>query len=180
MPLDDIRDIKPPIGFGGEYILLIVFTLLVALAVLVYFYYWRKRRKKLIIKIAQKATKLPYQIAFEALAKLKVENLVKEGKIKEYYFRLSDIIRCYIEDRFEIRASEMTTEEFLDSLRNSQVITGMHKNLVKEFLNLCDIVKFARYGPTAEECDQSFASAERLVRETKTLEEKKEEEVLSR
>jgi len=167
MNLEDIRDIKPPVGFRANSDFLIIAAIIIALAALVFLIRFFKKRlekkKDQILNLPKPA----HQIALEALEALSEENLSASGKIKEYYFRLSDIIRRYIEERFEIRAPEMTTEEFLTFLRNSGTLSGAHKNLVKEFLNLCDIVKFANYGPTQKEIDESFAAAVKLVQETK-------------
>jgi hypothetical protein len=109
----------------------------------------------------------PYEIAFDALNALKAEDLPGRGKIKEYYIRLSDIIRHYIEERFTIRAPEMTTDEFLFNLKDQPVLSGPHKNLLKEFLREADMVKFARYGPSSTEIDNSFSAAWRFVEETR-------------
>jgi len=73
-----------------------------------------------------------------------------------------------------VRAPEMTTEEFFAALRGSEILSAAHKNLLKDFLALCDIVKFARYGPTTDEIDRSYDAAKRFVDETKESEELKE------
>ena len=71
-----------------------------------------------------------------------------------------------------MKAPEMTTEEFLFSLKNSGGLSITHKNLLKEFLNLCDAVKFAKYGPTEKEISQSFDIAKAFIDETKQPEAK--------
>ena len=80
----------------------------------------------------------------------------------------------YIENRFKLRAPEMTTEEFLDSLKQTDALTAKHKELLAEFLNLCDIVKFAKFGPSITEIEESFNSARRFVEETRPAEDSKE------
>ena len=87
--------------------------------------------------------------------------------IKEIYIELSDIVRHYLENRFILRAPEMTTEEFLDKLKDTDMLSYDQKILLKDFLFHCDLVKFARYGPTEKEIDSSFKSAENLVDQTK-------------
>jgi len=163
----DIRDIKPPIFFTTNLaILLILAIILLAIFLLLagFFAYKRLKEKR---RMKGLTPKLPHERAYEALDALKAKNLIKEGKVKEFYFELSNIIRRYIEDRFSVRAPEMTTEEFLSFLRNLDLFSGVHKNLLKEFLNLCDIVKFAKYGPTEKEIESNLSSAFRLVDETK-------------
>lgn len=170
---DELRDIKPPVFFSRSYLFLIIILVLIILAALVVLVrYFLKRLKKKETIFCQ-PLKPAHELAYEALAALKLK---EKGKIKEYYSELSDIVRHYIENRFEIRAPEMTTEEFLFSLRGSADLTGAHKNLLKEFLSHCDMVKFAKYGPSTQEIEDSFTAAKRLVDETKienlTIQEK--------
>ena len=168
---DDIRDIKPPVYFKANHLFLIILLTVLILAILVLLIKFLLEKIKKSKEDSLHVLKSPHQVAYEALQALKDKNLPAQGRIKDYYFELSVIARRYIENRFSIRAPEMTTEEFLFALRNSGILTGEHKNLVKEFLNLCDIVKFAKYGPTQREIEESFNAAKRLVDETKMVEE---------
>lgn len=163
---DDIRDIKPPVYFPTNYLLFIIIGIIVVLAAIVFLGLFLKKTREKRCKKPLPPEKTAHQIARESLAALSSENLPEAGRIKEYYFRLSDIIRRYIEDRFMIKAPEMTTEEFLFSLGDATWFSAGHKDLLKEFLNLCDIVKFAKYGPTRKEIDASFSVADRFVEET--------------
>lgn len=164
---DELRDIKPPVFFPRNYLFLIIILVLIILAGLVVLIrYFLKRLKKKEVTVSQ-LPRPAHELAYEALEALKFKDLPSKGKIKEYYIELSDIARHYIENRFEIRAPEMTTEEFLFSLKDSVDLTGAHKNLLKEFLSHCDMVKFAKYGPSSQEMNDSFAAAKRLVDETK-------------
>lgn len=170
--IQDIRDIRPPVYFPANYSLLIAIAAVIALVALFFL-------GRAFLKImrergpgpAAPAPKSAHQIALEALLALQAKNLPGAGKIKEYYFELSDIIRHYLEGRFNIRAPEMTTEEFLYFLRDSQSLYPAHKEMLREFLTLCDIVKFARYGPTGIEIKNSFDAAVKLVNETKGIAE---------
>jgi len=162
----DIRDIKPPLFFPQDFLFLIVIGGIIVLAAIIFLVMFLRKRLK---RQAEKPIPPPRpadQIALEALVALKAKNLPGLGKSKEYYFELSDIARRYIEDRFSLKAPEMTTEEFLSSLRIQAAFSGAHKNLLKEFLTLCDIVKFAKYGPSPKEIDESFNAAVKLVEET--------------
>ena len=172
MTIENIKDIKPPVSFPANHFLLIaaaVVAILAGLAFLVYFL--RKRFKKELVKPSL-PPKPAHQVAYEALAALRAKDLPGQGKVKQYYIELSSIARHYLENRFGIRAPEMTTEEFLSTLRVSEDLRGAHKNLLKEFLNHCDIVKFAGYGPRREEIEESFGAAKALVDETKIAEER--------
>ena len=70
----------------------------------------------------------------------------------------------------------MTTEEFMIALKASPEVASEHKKLLKEFLSHCDMVKFAKYGPTPLEMVDSFNSALNLVEQTRLVEEEEEEE----
>ena len=162
----DIRDIKAPLGIPSIYAIF-VFFLLAILAILLItagVLYIRKRqvREKSFVRV-----KTPYEIAYERLRELAEAHLPEKGKIKEYYIELSGIIRYYLEARFNLRAPEMTTEEFLVKLRTEDELIPEHKNLLREFLSHSDLVKFARYGPSVREIDLSFKSAKRLIDQTK-------------
>ncbi|MFH0732366.1 MAG: hypothetical protein V2A72_05545 [Candidatus Omnitrophota bacterium] len=168
----DIKDIKPPIlrhpaSLPKNYFLLFVVAALLLAAILLFMRYLRKRKLKAQTQNSVQIKRPAHEIAYEALQALKLKNLPGQGRIKEYYIELSWIARIYIENRFNIRAPEMTTEEFLFFLRESEVLSGAHKNLLKEFLTLCDIVKFAKYAPLQNQIDDSFDAAKRLVDETK-------------
>lgn len=164
-----LKDIKPPQDFPVNYLLLkILGGVIVALLVFFLIKYLRQRFARgpaAAVSPPQSA----YTVAMEALAALRAKGLWAEGRVKELYVELSDIVRRYLESRFSVRAPEMTTEEFLYSLRESGELSGARKNLLKEFLQHCDLVKFAKYGPTEQEAEESFTAAERLVRETAAL-----------
>jgi len=160
----DIIDIRGPVDLPGgfPFRLLAILALLVIAAV---------AAKFLIKKFGGKERVLPprpaHEIAYDDLRDLKMRGLPGQGRIKEYYIALSFIVRQYLENRFALRAPEMTTEEFLIAAKNRGEFSSELKALLKDFLLHCDLVKFAKYGPTPTEMDLSFESAKRLVDQTK-------------
>jgi hypothetical protein len=82
---------------------------------------------------------------------------------------VSDVIRVYLEERFDLHAPDRTTEEFLDELRNSSRLREDHKALLENFLMKCDLVKFAREEPSEPELRGLLDSAERLIDETREV-----------
>ncbi len=165
---EDIRDIKGLFTRSrriGE-LLAVLFGVLAVAAVVVF---WMRKRKIAAIEAASRVRPAD-EIAYERLRELKAKHFPEKGMVKEYYIRLSEIVRHYLEDRFSFRAPEMTSEEFLASLRDSSKLRIEHKELLREFLSHCDMVKFAKYGPTPLEMLDSFGSAERLVDQTRPLE----------
>jgi len=173
MPQDLLRDIKGPVFFKADYTLLIVLAAAVLITALIFlgiFFYKKFKQNRSTDKKLPK--KPAHEIAYEALQNLKDRNLPAFGTVKQYYSELSDIIRVYIENRFNINAPEMTTEEFLYTLKDSSELLTSHKNLLKEFMTLSDIVKFAKYGPSDEEINNSFDAAKKFVDETKEISKK--------
>jgi hypothetical protein len=110
-----------------------------------------------------------HETAFKALQELTNKAYIKTGKVREYYFELSDIVRHYVENRFQLRAPEMTTEEFLATLKDSKILNAEQKILLKDFLSHCDMVKFAKYLPDEKESESSYESAKRFIDETKEV-----------
>ena len=158
----DIKDIKPPLYLARGLWFLIALAVIIICGFIAY----------LLLKsnsAGQKALAAPtaHEIAYGALQDLEESGLVKQGLVKEYFFRLSFIVRQYLENRFDLRAPEMTTEEFLVSMKGSDRPSGSIKDLLKDFLERSDMVKFAKYGPTAQEILGAFDAAKRLIDETK-------------
>ena len=94
------------------------------------------------------------------------EALAIIGQPKEFCIMVSDTLRWYLEERFDFHAPERTTEEFLNELRDTELLTRDQKDSLVEFLNRCDLVKFARYEPGEPELRDLHAAAVRLVEET--------------
>ena len=109
----------------------------------------------------------PHEIAYARLKELVDMDLIAQGKLDEFYVRLSDIIRRYIEDRFGLHAPEMTTEEFLAEARSGETLARKDTGLLDEFLGHCDLVKFAKHRPTDEEIRKGFESAKAFIAGTK-------------
>jgi hypothetical protein len=132
------------------------------------FLFLRRRRKAGLVRIYKPA----HEIAYERLRVLVKDDLIKAGRIKEFYERISDILRHYIEHRFELRAPERTTEEFLIELASMDVLAEPDKRRLADFLSHCDLVKFARYNPTTKQIQRTFNLVKDFVETTKSDERK--------
>jgi len=164
----DVRDIRPPVVikknyFRLYYIVAIVFGVLAIAGAIMLFLYRKKQREVEFVPEPLSA----HQIAYNELESLRALKLISEGRIKEYYYRLSNIVRCYIESRFKLMAPERTTEEFLAEMTVTDRLAEEHKELISNFLEHCDTVKFAAYGPDIREIENAFNSAIKLVDETR-------------
>jgi len=135
------------------------------------FVVWFILRQKRIVELVH-IFKPAHEIAYERLRVLVRDDLIKAGRIREFYQRISDILRHYIEHRFELKAPERTTEEFLFELRDADVLCQSDKDSLAEFLRHCDLVKFAKHNPTAEQIQRTFDLVKEFIEKTKSDERK--------
>jgi hypothetical protein len=171
----DIIDIKPPIHVPVSFQEIwpwLVLGLLGLLFMLGIIYFIKKRKKsEPIIQIRKKPVLPPHQIALDALESLKRKKLWQSGKIKSYHTELTDIVRRYIENRFDIQAIEMVTFEILVAMQRT-VATDEAKEKLKEMLELADLVKFAKEKPLPDDEEKSMKYAINFINDTIHLIEK--------
>ena len=137
---------------------LVAAVVVIALAVVVVLLLRRRKRRPV-----EPRRRTPEEIAQEALALLLAENLPARGLVKEFYLRLTGIVRQYVEDTTGIRAPEQTTEEFLRDMR-SRAVFPLHRSArLAEFLEAADLVKYAGQQPEERQIDQAVARAHEFV-----------------
>jgi hypothetical protein len=161
----DIRDIKPPeeVPFDWRPIAVgAAAVLIVALLGAGLFYFLNRPRRQRVLP-----PQLPHEAAIAALNRLRARHLIDEGKFEEYYVQLSAIVRRYLEDRFHLRAPEMTTEEFLAAAAGDGRLIQPHRRLLGDFLSQADLVKFARHLPSLDDSEGAYTAARRFVEETR-------------
>ena len=166
LTLADIRNVAP---LPRRYNLTLLWIAVVAGALLLAVIVWlikRKRTAALLKRIFQPA----HELAYQRLHRLEQEDLIAAGRVKEFYGRVSGILRHYIEDRFEIKAPEQTTEEFLAETRTTDRLTTIQGKMLHEFLVHCDQVKFARYAPSAAETNKTFTLTREFIDATRAAE----------
>ena len=143
---------------------LLGFALLATL--LVKLFWGRKKDEEIAV---EKEIIIPaHKKALTALQSLKNEELWQSGNIKKYQSELTDIVRRYLEDRFDINALEMTTDEISRALRNKDFDTK-HSVTLQRILTIADLVKFAKATPpleiNAEFMDEAVAFVESTKKE---------------
>lgn len=89
------------------------------------------------------------------------------AEVEAFYVGVSQVLRVYLEQRFGLHAPERTTEEFLRELESGDGLARRHRSELERFLSQCDMVKFAKVVPSAEEHDRTFALAEAFVDSTR-------------
>ena len=158
-----LRDIKPPVDIPSGWAWLGWVTGALALAALLFWawWYWQKRRAQ--------APAIPVVPPHVRAKQNLQEALAFIGQPKEFCVLVSDTARWYLEERFDFHAPERTTEEFLHELQGTNLLTPDQKASLRDFLNRCDLVKFAKYEPREPELRDLHASALRLVEETEPV-----------
>lgn len=167
---NDLRDIKPPVEIpsGWEWLWWVLGAVVLAAAAFELWKWWQKQKANVPV-----APPIPAHV--RAKQKLQ-EALALIAQPKPFCTLVSDTVRFYLEERFEFRAPERTTEEFLHELRGTNLLLPDQKESLGEFLQQCDLVKFAKYEPGEPELRGMHESALRLVEETEPVETKAESE----
>jgi hypothetical protein len=157
---NDIRDIKPPIEIssGMAWLWWLLITVAVIVGAVLILRLFRNRKASIV---------LPPPIPAHVRAKMRLEEaLGLIAQPKPFVVAVSDTARAYLEERFNFRAPERTTEEFLRELAGTKLLLPEQKESLGGFLANCDLVKFAKYEPGENELRELHASAVRLVEET--------------
>jgi LPXTG-motif cell wall-anchored protein len=156
---DDIRDIRGPKGIFPLWLVLAGVTAALLLALGAYFLWRRKQRLPAVRPL------LPFEIALQGLEQIRA--LMDPSKVREFSIAISDIVRKYIEDAFHLIATHRTTEEFLrDLLQSSNTALAAHRGLLAEFLNQCDMAKFAGVSLSRQIIESLHQSARTFVIES--------------
>jgi len=165
---NDIKDIKSPLIIKGKFpVWIYAFLIFCAMSLASYSLY-QKYKGVPIENIFQpeEPTRPADEIASIEITNLENSMLISEGRIKEFYIIISEIIRKYIHNRWTISTMERTTEEILHDIKLLNLVDIIY-NLFKNFFGDCDIVKFAKYKPTAAELKSIIPKAKELINLTK-------------
>ncbi len=167
----DIRDIKGPLAIPFAVVTLLPWlaALLAAAAIAAWLYRHYRRRTRPDTLVPALPARPAHEVAREALDALEAAGLLERGEIKTWHIRLSDIVRVYIEGRFDVDAMEMTTGEVIDGLHRTDADRGAVAD-VRRVLDRCDLVKFAKLRPAVPECRELFPLARRVVEVTVPVE----------
>ena len=163
--MKDINDLKPAETFPNPWLWIVPGILLLA-AGLLYAGSRLVRRFRRIRELA--ASPLPpWEQALAALDELPWQEWLAAGQVKRFYYALSQVLKRYIERRFEFNAVEQTTTEILASMRACR--TPM-RDEVGPFLTRSDFVKYAKTVPPDDEARSAIAQVRDFVMKTKPSE----------
>ena len=108
----------------------------------------------------------PHEIAFAALAQLRETNFEDPKAVRHYFFSLSSVLRTYIEGRFALNATDLTTEELIPLLRKNPEIIKESQLALESFLNTTDNVKFADHKASLAEIETAYETTLSFVETT--------------
>lgn len=172
VPVDttmDIRDIRnvEEAPFDWKMIMwgvLAFHALLLVIALLV----WALRKKSTVNDPVQKGDLFqtpPHLVALEALGQLEEDRVWQEGRVKEYYTRLTDILRTYMDGRWKLSTFELTSDEIL-STSIVQQLELTQKEELERVLRLADLVKFAKWQAIPSENEWAMQLSRKFVTDT--------------
>src|ERR1043166_1315114 len=157
---NDIRPIKPPVAVPNPWVWVFwIGGILVAL--------WIAAIVIGVWLAARKRAAIPLPIPPHVRARQRIDAALQLiGDPRAFCIAVSDAVRLYLEERFNLRAPERTTEEFLRDLQKTSALSPQQKQSLAAFLEQCDLVKFARFEPPETMLRELHESALRLVHET--------------
>ncbi|MXW02627.1 MAG: hypothetical protein F4X59_11845 [Holophagales bacterium] len=167
----DIRDIKPlrRIDTAASWLLWTGVALAAAALGLAAWWWWRRRRPD---GSAPEAPPVPpYDLAIRELERLRRTDFSDLRELRRYYFAVSAVIRAYVEGRFGLNATDLTTEEILGRLGGLVRLEPLQARRLERFLVATDQVKFAAHLPAAEEIERTYEQALGFVTATRPRED---------
>ncbi len=142
-------------------------VLMVVLFVAACYLYIRLKQGKPVVtpKLKMVRRLLPHQKAMKEIEQIKADRMVSSENQKEYYTKLTDTLRKYIEERYGFNAMEMTSTEIIDRLTH----TGDAKAIdeLTTLFRTADLVKFAKFSALINENDMNLVSAIDFINSTK-------------
>ncbi|WP_106524173.1 hypothetical protein [Taibaiella chishuiensis] len=148
--------------------IILAVILLVGLGIFVWYYFYRNRGTK-IPQVVKVPPEKAHEKAVRQLQELQDKHLPEQGRVKEYYSGLSDIIRTYLEERYGITAMEQTTDELLALLKKQTESRAELRKVrpeLKMILRTADLAKFAKASPNQEEQNACMTAAMEVIKRT--------------
>jgi len=151
------HEIAPPVDYSFVPTWMILLASFVGLCLigLIVWFFTRKRKP-------EQPPKLPREIALEKLESISGE--IETTNPYLFSIRVSDILRRYVTNQYALPVTRQTSVEFLTALAKSSPFSTNEKSLLEDFLNRCDLIKFARYEATSADSRLLLEEATRFVK----------------
>ena len=159
--------------WSGVFWLSVLVLILIMLAV--YLRLRLRENKPIIASVKIIKRVLPHQKAMQQIEQIKADRLVSSENQKEYYTKLTDTLRKYIEERFGFNAMEMTSDEIIERLQQAEDRRMIDE--LRELFTTADLVKFAKYSTLINENDANLVNAIEFINTTKIENQPTEERI---
>jgi Domain of unknown function (DUF4381) len=153
----NFHEIAPPVDYSFVPAWAIFLASFVGLCLIGLMVWLFKRRKK-----AALPPKTPRQVALEELDL--IANEIETANPYQFSIRVSDILRRYVTHQYGLPLTRQTSIEFLTALAKTKSFSANEKFLLEDFLNRCDLIKFARYDATPADSRLLLEEASRFVK----------------
>lgn len=161
------KDIKgpmeEPIRFSEVLPYILMVLLFFAIIGLVFYSYNRYKKQKPLFRMMQRETLKPHDWALSELTKIKNKKLSQQGRVKDFYVEITDILRRYLEEEFQLGALEMTSSEILSKLRSEKFDSEIIES-VSFVLSNADLAKFAKSTPSDVDNEKCMELSFSIVR----------------
>jgi hypothetical protein len=172
-PFRDIKDIIPVETSWRDHLWLIIAAIVLLVLVIMLIIYLKKRKARPKPPPPPPPVEPLHVQALRMLSTLEQKQLWQNGQVKQYYIELTDILRSYIEARFNTATLELTTDELLDNIKDHSELQH-HVPMLSALLRDADLVKFAKAQPAAPQHTRAMEQSVQFVNATKQTEQPKQ------
>jgi hypothetical protein len=174
LPVDTTKPIKPIFGIRGakmpikQLVLYILIVLLIAAILGFIIWYIIKKRREKNKKPEHKEIEislLPHEKALQSLQRIEKEQLWQSGFDKQYHTILTDVMRLYLEEQFNMDCFEKTSGEIIQQVKRVKALSTSRQSL-RTLFETADMVKFAKGQPLPEEHLKSMELAKDVIQES--------------
>ncbi len=143
---EEFHDIAPPVDYSLIPPWLVFVIAFVVLSLLGLVVWWLAQRRK-----SELPPKPPREITLEELEQIRGE--IEIMSPYQFSIRVSDILRRYVTQQYGLPATRQTSIEFLTATAKAPSFSADDKSLLEDFLNRCDLIKFAKYEATTSDSE---------------------------
>jgi hypothetical protein len=154
--IEDIHEIAPAVDYSLVPPWVLYAGILLGLALLGLIAWWIRKRSR-----RPKPEQSPRDRALQDLSRIRAE--METSTPYQFSIRVSDILRRYVTEQYQLPVTRQTSVEFLSMLAKASPFSDDEKSLLEDFLNRCDLIKFARYDATLEDSRLLLEEATRFV-----------------
>lgn len=170
-------DIKEPLEppFNWRPILIGAAVVIVLGAAIWFLLQWLKKRKNRV-ELTPEQILTPFEYAQLQISEIEKEQLWQAGKVKEYYSRLTDVMRLYMERQMHINAMESTADELIEKMQELRLHSGL-QNKIDQLLHLSALVKYAKEKPGVAQNEEALKTIQEFLQQTKPAEKEENAEL---